>query len=95
MSSRENHIADAMRDVGKRLAQEAFDKLPTCMTCLYFDETSETCTMFNARPPARVIAYGCPSHDPLPFEGPPGCAVWDGMAPSPVRCCTAPRQLSS
>lgn len=67
MSTRENHIANAMREVGKELAAAAFDRLPTCMTCLYFDEQTEMCTRYNARPPARVIAYGCPDHDSLPF----------------------------
>lgn len=32
-----------------------------CLVCLAFDERSEVCTLYQQRPPARVIAYGCPS----------------------------------
>lgn len=28
---------------------------------------AETCTLFNLRPPARVIAYGCERWDDVPF----------------------------
>ena len=41
----------------------------TCITCEHFIENTEHCTVFGARPPARVIAYGCPkySNDEIPF----------------------------
>jgi hypothetical protein len=31
----------------------------SCMTCASFRESDEQCVKFKARPPARVIAYGC------------------------------------
>lgn len=31
----------------------------SCLTCAVFQESSELCGKFKARPPARVIAYGC------------------------------------
>jgi hypothetical protein len=42
----------------------------TCITCIDFKEAAEHCRAFNARPPARVIAYGCKSYthtDEIPF----------------------------
>jgi hypothetical protein len=50
-----------------------------CLTCVHFNERgstyappgptpAETCTLYNVRPPARVIAYGCESwEDGIPF----------------------------
>ncbi len=39
-----------------------------CLTCTYFVEHMEMCERFNARPPARIIAYGCEKHsDEIPF----------------------------
>lgn len=35
----------------------------TCLNCFHFIEKDENCKMYNARPPARIIAYGCKSHD--------------------------------
>ena len=31
-----------------------------CLNCLNFNENKEICNLCNQRPPARVIAYGCP-----------------------------------
>lgn len=41
----------------------------TCITCMKFVENTEHCSQFGARPPARVIAYGCPAYenDEIPF----------------------------
>jgi len=33
----------------------------SCLVCEKFDETNELCNIVNQRPPARIIAYGCPS----------------------------------
>jgi hypothetical protein len=42
----------------------------TCITCASFRESDEQCTKFKARPPARVIAYGCKDYfneEEIPF----------------------------
>ena len=40
----------------------------TCLTCEHFDEAREICRVADARPPARVIASGCPSYtEEIPF----------------------------
>jgi hypothetical protein len=44
----------------------------TCLTCEHwFDErdvNANTCGKFNALPPPRVIAYGCPDYsEEIPF----------------------------
>ncbi len=42
----------------------------SCISCNHFDEKSEICKIAQQRPPARVIALGCPSYednDEIPF----------------------------
>jgi hypothetical protein len=42
----------------------------TCLTCLHFQESNEMCKTYKARPPARVIAYGCKDYmneEEIPF----------------------------
>lgn len=34
-----------------------------CLQCTYFGEKEEFCKKHKAKPPARVIAYGCPDFD--------------------------------
>lgn len=38
----------------------------SCVACTKFDEPSETCTLYQQRPPARVIAMGCESFEEDP-----------------------------
>lgn len=53
---------DELRRILTEALQEA-DAFNTCITCKYFDETSEQCSQFKVRPPARVIAFGCSAYD--------------------------------
>lgn len=43
----------------------------SCLNCINFRETSgELCGLAMQRPPARIIAYGCPQYedvDAIPF----------------------------
>lgn len=42
----------------------------SCLNCTFFIEASETCQKYNARPPARVIAFACEGYsdiDEIPF----------------------------
>lgn len=32
----------------------------TCLSCAHFQEQTELCAKWNARPPARVIVESCP-----------------------------------
>lgn len=34
----------------------------SCIACMHFNEQAELCGKFNARPPARVIAFACPEY---------------------------------
>lgn len=56
-------IADAL--VGAGGAQRS------CINCTFFRETSgELCSLYNQRPPARIIALGCAQYsdvDDIPF----------------------------
>ena len=45
-------------------------KIKTCMRCDYFNQVKETCGLTSPpqRPPAKIIAYGCPAFsDEVPF----------------------------
>lgn len=58
-----NHLADWLKSYHPELVR-------TCLSCSSFNEPSEYCQRYKARPPARVIAYGCPSYineDEIPF----------------------------
>lgn len=36
----------------------------SCLNCIHFRESAgEICGLYKARPPARIIAFGCPSYD--------------------------------
>lgn len=35
----------------------------SCISCDHFNEPEEICKKFGQRPPARVIAFGCPAYD--------------------------------
>jgi hypothetical protein len=41
----------------------------SCVTCCFFDPQAETCTKAApaARPPAEIIAFGCPAYELMPF----------------------------
>lgn len=43
----------------------------SCLSCDHFNEAQELCAKFNARPPARVIAFACTEYsnidDDIPF----------------------------
>ena len=38
----------------------------SCITCSHFDEPGEVCQLAGQRPPARVIAEGCPLYSEQP-----------------------------
>lgn len=63
MSSGEHHsVEDNPRNNATRIL------LRTCLTCDMFDEETETCRKWHARPPARTIAYGCDDYiEEIPF----------------------------
>lgn len=41
--------------------------IKTCINCVNFNEPSESCTLYKAKPPARVIALGCEKWEDIPF----------------------------
>ena len=52
-------ITDVLNEV-----LEESDCLRSCLSCTKFDEDKEYCvvTVPPSRPPARIIAFGCPSY---------------------------------
>lgn len=48
-------------DLNQRIKDmiEAARLYHSCVSCQHFSEEKELCCLFNARPPARVIAFGC------------------------------------
>ena len=65
---RERNIAIALKTVGGDVARAVVAAMETCLNCQHFDEPSEVCALAQQRPPARVIAHGCPMYAPaVPF----------------------------
>lgn len=64
---------NTLRAVLEDVVREAMDNVAslqrTCMNCRHFSELDERCELAGARPPAHVIAFGCPSFDldDIPF----------------------------
>lgn len=59
-------VAELLKPAIARAVHEA---TMTCITCDHFDLSKEVCMKFNyMRPPARVIAFGCPAYEnEIPF----------------------------
>lgn len=63
-----NHLRSAMQQVENG---DPGTMHVSCLNCDSFDEQNEVCTRYRQRPPARVIAFGCPDwvnlNDDVPF----------------------------
>jgi hypothetical protein len=49
---------------------DALGMTTSCLSCSRFSESEEICRKFAARPPARVIAFGCSEYldtEEIPF----------------------------
>lgn len=59
-------LHSAIRSVVAKVVQDKTHyPFKTCLNCTKFIESMEHCKLYNARPPARVIAFGCSSHDDI------------------------------
>lgn len=59
---------DAMAgQIAKYMGEELRRIVPCCPNCLHWNNESETCTLYLAKPPAKVIAFGCVKFDDMPF----------------------------
>lgn len=63
---RARSIALALRDFGGEVARAVVTSMETCVNCTHFDEPTEVCKLAQQRPPARVIAHGCPMYAAQP-----------------------------
>lgn len=85
-------IRDAVED-GVTDALFTSGYLQTCLNCVKFQEDKEICIAANARPPARVIAFGCESFMEAPDEpvAPPVSVSKTLIPPRPVVTPPKPR----
>ncbi len=65
-------LASGLRGALDRVLKEDQYQHPyqNCLLCDHFNEEKEVCKLYQKKPPARVIAYGCPSfedEDAIPF----------------------------
>lgn len=68
---------DAYTDLGYLLKEAVINAMQSqrhpfknCLNCRHFNEKTELCYIYKQRPPARVIAFGCPTHkdnEEIPF----------------------------
>lgn len=67
MSSIEKGSIEYMLQLAKKLHDMKL--IATCVTCEHFNYELEMCKLCFQRPPAQVIAYGCPQwkDEDLPF----------------------------
>lgn len=65
-NSTEVTMYGAVRDAFERLIRNVRHyPFKTCLNCKHFNEQLELCNKFKSRPPARVIAFGCPAHEDI------------------------------
>lgn len=74
----EQVLNDIARLSEKLTVAQAEDGHISCVNCDHWDENSEMCLLAysrkaaNCRPPARIIAFGCPEwlniNDDVPFQ---------------------------
>lgn len=55
---------DLTRRIHELIAEARLHR--TCVSCQEFNEATEVCGLYNARPPARVIAEGCEQYKQAP-----------------------------
>jgi hypothetical protein len=63
-------IYSYVQGIIRKLKDEKQYPYRTCLNCQHFTEGLEQCNLYNQRPPARVIAFGCSSHfdiEGIPF----------------------------
>ncbi len=62
-------IGEAIASILLKANVNRSDIFPTCITCANFShDAKELCKLVNMRPPARIIADGCPQYvDEIPF----------------------------
>lgn len=66
--------AEAIKQLSEELRDMIINvldvNLRSCINCFLFDKDKEVCTKWKARPPAKVIAKGCPDwkyDEDIPF----------------------------
>lgn len=63
--------ARAIRDIMNGVLLSDKDTFTqSCITCVHFAEATEQCAKYQARPPARTIAFGCDAYDDIDDEIP-------------------------
>lgn len=62
-------LEDAATSIAGSFVKVVEQAITTCVVCDHWNQQAETCTKFNGmRPPARVIAFGCPAFEnEIPF----------------------------
>lgn len=61
-----NFVETLLRDGSGFAAYKTnFFPFKNCLNCIHFNEDDEICKWYKQKPPARVIAYGCESHDDI------------------------------
>ena len=65
---RELVIIEIAKELGAVMRKHLDESTRTCINCIHFNEPTEQCRLFKARPPARIIALGCDEYqDQIPF----------------------------
>lgn len=61
--------SDLRGELASEITQAVRKLIPSCLTCSHFTEATELCEAATppARPPAKIIANGCPAYDDIPF----------------------------
>ncbi len=63
----DSDIAKALDKLAESVVSGIVGDRRTCLSCEHFNEKNELCSLAGARPPARVIVFGCPSFEFIPF----------------------------
>jgi len=65
MQTRSEALNEIAKVITETIIKVLDNNLRSCLNCSRFNESREACNLYQARPPAKVIAKGCEKWDEI------------------------------